>query len=87
MTPPITLYETALTSLSLKARGKVRDIYNIDEEHMLIVTTDRLSAFDVILPDPFPARVVYSLLSPISGSRECGKSFPTIYPALNWRTR
>ena len=56
MKPPITLYETALTSLSLKARGKVRDIYNIDDEHMLIVTTDRLSAFDVILPDPIPGK-------------------------------
>ena len=56
MKPPITLYETALTSLSLKARGKVRDIYNIDDEHMLIVATDRLSAFDVILPDPIPGK-------------------------------
>jgi phosphoribosylaminoimidazole-succinocarboxamide synthase len=35
-------------------RGKVRDIYAIDDEHMLIVTTDRLSAFDVVLPDPIP---------------------------------
>lgn len=35
-------------------RGKVRDIYDVDEKHMLIVTTDRLSAFDVVLPDPVP---------------------------------
>ena len=35
-------------------RGKVRDIYDIDDQHMLIVTTDRLSAFDVVLPDPVP---------------------------------
>jgi phosphoribosylaminoimidazole-succinocarboxamide synthase len=34
--------------------GKVRDIYEIDADHMLIVTTDRLSAFDVVLPDPIP---------------------------------
>ncbi len=37
-------------------RGKVRDLYIVDEEHMLIVTTDRLSAFDVILPDPIPGK-------------------------------
>jgi len=56
MNAPETLYETHLSSLPLKARGKVRDIYDIDEEHMLIVTTDRLSAFDVILPDPIPGK-------------------------------
>jgi phosphoribosylaminoimidazole-succinocarboxamide synthase len=56
MNTPDTLYETHLTSLPLKARGKVRDIYDIDEEHMLIVATDRLSAFDVILPDPIPGK-------------------------------
>ncbi len=37
-------------------QGKVRDIYAIDEQHMLIVTTDRLSAFDVVLPDPIPGK-------------------------------
>jgi len=56
MNAPETLYETALTSLPLRARGKVRDIYDIDDAHMLIVTTDRLSAFDVILPDPVPGK-------------------------------
>jgi phosphoribosylaminoimidazole-succinocarboxamide synthase len=40
--------------LHLRARGKVRDIYDIDHQYMLIVTTDRLSAFDVILPNPIP---------------------------------
>ncbi|HCT99724.1 MAG TPA: phosphoribosylaminoimidazolesuccinocarboxamide synthase [Methylococcaceae bacterium] len=48
------LHESNLPSLNLLARGKVRDIYDIDENLMLIVTTDRLSAFDVILPDPIP---------------------------------
>jgi phosphoribosylaminoimidazole-succinocarboxamide synthase len=56
MTAPETLFETHLTSLPLKARGKVRDIYDIDEQHLLIVTTDRLSAFDCILPDPIPGK-------------------------------
>lgn len=56
MNTPIALFESSLTSLKLLARGKVRDIYDIDAEYMLIVTTDRLSAFDVILPDPIPGK-------------------------------
>jgi phosphoribosylaminoimidazole-succinocarboxamide synthase len=48
--------ETNLPTLELIARGKVRDIYAIDHEHMLIVTTDRLSAFDVIMPEPMPGK-------------------------------
>src|SRR5574340_1593678 len=52
MTPA--LFESSLTSLKLLGRGKVRDIYEVDAAHMLIVTSDRLSAFDVILPDPIP---------------------------------
>ena len=56
MNAPSTLYETSLKSLKLKTRGKVRDIYEIDDQTMLIVTTDRISAFDVILPDPIPGK-------------------------------
>lgn len=56
MTPPHALHQSTLTSLKLLARGKVRDIYEIDGQHLLIVTTDRLSAFDVILPDPIPGK-------------------------------
>ena len=56
MTAPEALYQSALNSLKLRACGKVRDIYDIDDKHMLIVTTDRLSAFDVILPDPIPGK-------------------------------
>jgi phosphoribosylaminoimidazole-succinocarboxamide synthase len=55
-TAPDCLYETALRDLPLLHRGKVRDIYAVDDEHLLIVTTDRLSAFDVILPDPIPGK-------------------------------
>ncbi|MEO1895636.1 MAG: phosphoribosylaminoimidazolesuccinocarboxamide synthase, partial [Methylococcales bacterium] len=54
MPSPEALFESSITSLTLRARGKVRDIYDIDEQHMLIVTTDRISAFDVVLPDPIP---------------------------------
>jgi phosphoribosylaminoimidazole-succinocarboxamide synthase len=56
MTAPAALYQSNLSSLPIRARGKVRDIYHIDDQHMLIVTTDRLSAFDVILPDPIPGK-------------------------------
>jgi phosphoribosylaminoimidazole-succinocarboxamide synthase len=51
-----TLFESTLTSLPLVARGKVRDIYGVGDDHLLIVTTDRLSAFDVVLPDPVPGK-------------------------------
>jgi phosphoribosylaminoimidazole-succinocarboxamide synthase len=50
------VYETHLRSLPLHYRGKVRDVYRIDDEHLLIVATDRLSAFDVILPQPIPGK-------------------------------
>ena len=50
------LYESRLHSLPLLARGKVRDIYAVGDGHLLIVTTDRLSAFDVVLPDPIPGK-------------------------------
>ena len=56
MNAPEALYQSTLSSLKLRASGKVRDIYDIDDKHMLIVTTDRLSAFDVILPDPIPGK-------------------------------
>jgi len=50
------LHESNLTSLPLLHRGKVRDIYEVDADHLLIVQTDRLSAFDVILPTPVPGK-------------------------------
>ena len=50
------LFESQIGSLPLLGRGKVRDIYAVGEDKLLIVTTDRLSAFDVILPDPIPGK-------------------------------
>lgn len=50
------LFESNLTSLKKVYQGKVRDIYEVDAEHWLIVTSDRLSAFDVVLPDPIPMK-------------------------------
>ena len=54
MTPA--LYESNLKSLPLIQKGKVRDIYAVGKRHLLIVTTDRISAFDVVLPDPIPGK-------------------------------
>ncbi|AYH42766.1 phosphoribosylaminoimidazolesuccinocarboxamide synthase [Azoarcus sp. DN11] len=48
------LFESSIKSLQLLGRGKVRDIYAVDADKLLIVTSDRLSAFDVILPNPIP---------------------------------
>ncbi|MDH3309073.1 MAG: phosphoribosylaminoimidazolesuccinocarboxamide synthase [Gammaproteobacteria bacterium] len=53
---PEFLFQSDIKSLRLRNRGKVRDIYDIDDKHLLIVTTDRLSAFDVVLPDPIPGK-------------------------------
>ena len=50
------LFETHIQSLPFLHRGKVRDIYAVDDDKLLIVQTDRLSAFDVILPDPIPGK-------------------------------
>jgi phosphoribosylaminoimidazole-succinocarboxamide synthase len=50
------VFETTITSLPLIARGKVRDIYSVGTQYLLMVTTDRLSAFDVVLPSPIPGK-------------------------------
>ncbi|MGI9342980.1 MAG: phosphoribosylaminoimidazolesuccinocarboxamide synthase [Gammaproteobacteria bacterium] len=50
------LYESKLSGLARISQGKVRDMYAVDDEHLLIVTSDRLSAFDVVLPDPIPGK-------------------------------
>jgi phosphoribosylaminoimidazole-succinocarboxamide synthase len=54
VSPSAPLFESRLRGLKKIHQGKVRDIYDVDAEHLLIVTTDRLSAFDVVLPDPIP---------------------------------
>ena len=53
---PKALHTTHINSLPLLHKGKVRDIYDIDESHMLIVTTDRISAFDVVMPNAIPGK-------------------------------
>ena len=50
----MTLFESNLKSLPRIGKGKVRDIYDVDRDKMMILVSDRLSAFDVVLPDPIP---------------------------------
>jgi len=55
-TSPAPVFESDVPGLELLRRGKVRDVYAIDDRHLLIVASDRLSAFDVVLPDPIPGK-------------------------------
>ena len=50
------LFESSVSGLTRISQGKVRDMYAVDDDHLLIVTSDRLSAFDVVLPDPIPGK-------------------------------
>ena len=50
------ILETKLTSLPFLHRGKVRDLYAVGDDKLLVIQTDRLSAFDVILPTPIPGK-------------------------------
>ena len=52
----LAMFESNIQSLPLIARGKVRDIYAVGDDRLLIVTTDRLSAFDVVMPTPIPGK-------------------------------
>ncbi|WP_198970860.1 phosphoribosylaminoimidazolesuccinocarboxamide synthase [Xylophilus sp. ASV27] len=58
MTAPLALHTSALTSLPLLARGKVRDNYAVGDDRILMVASDRLSAFDVIMGEPIPGKGV-----------------------------
>lgn len=50
----MSLHTSHISNLNLRHKGKVRDIYDIDDDHMLIITSDRISAFDVIMPTAIP---------------------------------
>jgi len=63
---------------AVSRRGKVRDMYAVGDDRLLIVTTDRLSAFDVVLPDRFPAKAKCSTKCPTSGSRSSRISFQSL---------
>lgn len=53
---PHAVFDTPISSLPLVHRGKVRDVFAVDEDHLLMVASDRVSAFDVVLPDPAPGK-------------------------------
>jgi len=55
-TPPKPIFKSQLKGLELIQRGKVRDIYRVDSANLLIIASDRLSAFDVLIPDPIPGK-------------------------------
>src|ERR1700755_1333471 len=54
--PTAPLFESHLSGLKKIHQGKVRDVYDVDDAHLLIVTTDRLSAFDVVMREPIPRK-------------------------------
>ncbi|HEY0319396.1 MAG TPA: phosphoribosylaminoimidazolesuccinocarboxamide synthase [Pyrinomonadaceae bacterium] len=56
MTATAPVLETSFSDLQLVKRGKVRDVYSVDDEHFLIVATDRISAFDCVLPTPIQSK-------------------------------
>jgi phosphoribosylaminoimidazole-succinocarboxamide synthase len=62
------IYKTTIRSLPFVYRGKVRDSYAVGEDKLLIVTTDRLSAFDVVMSQPIPTRAACSTRCRTSGS-------------------
>ena len=67
-----TLLQTSLSDLKLHRRGKVRDVYAIDDDSLLIVATDRISAFDCILPTPIERKGEVLTALPNSGLKSCG---------------
>lgn len=76
MTHSSALFESHIKSLPLLHRGKVRDIYTVDTDKLLIIQTDRLSAFDVILPTAVPGKESCSQLYLIFGLKNWRISFP-----------
>ncbi|NOQ88642.1 MAG: phosphoribosylaminoimidazolesuccinocarboxamide synthase [Gammaproteobacteria bacterium] len=91
---PATLHTSHIKSLPLLHSGKVRDIYDIDDNHMLIVTTDRISAFDVIMPTPIKGKGIIlnqltqfwmNKLSHIIPNQQCDIKLEDVLPDENER--
>jgi len=94
MNMPATLHTSHIKSLPLLHSGKVRDIYDIDDQYMLIVTTDRISAFDVIMPSPVPGKGIIlnqvtqfwmDKLSHIIPNQTCSLKLEDVLPDANER--
>ncbi len=91
---PATLHTSHIKSLPLLHSGKVRDIYDIDDSHMLIITTDRISAFDVIMPTPIPGKGIIlnqvtqfwlNKLSHIIPNQQCDLKLEDVLPNADER--
>jgi phosphoribosylaminoimidazole-succinocarboxamide synthase len=91
---PATLHTSHIKSLPLLHSGKVRDIYDIDDSHMLIITTDRISAFDVIMPTPIPGKGIIlnqvtqfwlNKLSHIIPNQQCNLKLEDVLPNADER--
>ncbi len=87
---PTTLLQSNLAGLTLIHRGKVRDVYALSERELLIVASDRLSAFDVVLPDPIPGKgemlcqisnFWFAKTAQLMPNHLTGKSVATVLPA------
>jgi phosphoribosylaminoimidazole-succinocarboxamide synthase len=77
MTPNSALHTSTLQSLTLLARGKVRDNYAVGDDRILMVASDRLSAFDVIMGEPIPGKGVRRLTNmerPVICATSCGET-------------
>jgi len=94
MNMPATLHTSHIKSLPLLHSGKVRDIYDIDDQYMLIVTTDRISAFDVIMPSAVPGKGIIlnqvtqfwmDKLSHIVPNQMCSLKLEDVLPDANER--
>jgi phosphoribosylaminoimidazole-succinocarboxamide synthase len=88
------LFESDIPTLPLLARGKVRDIYSVDDQRLLIVTTDRLSAYDVVLPDPVPGKGAvltqlsnfwFAMMQDIVPNHLTGQSLESLIPNPEFR--
>ena len=80
MTAATPVLQTSFSDLQLARRGKVRDVYSVDDDHLLIVATDRISAFDCVLPTPIARKgEVLTALSRFwpADQYEPGKSQPS----------
>ncbi|HET8942195.1 MAG TPA: phosphoribosylaminoimidazolesuccinocarboxamide synthase [Rudaea sp.] len=87
---PTTLHQSNLPGLQLIHRGKVRDVYALSDSELLIVATDRLSAFDVVLPDPIPGKgemlcqisnFWFDRTAPLMRNHTTGKNVADVLPA------
>jgi phosphoribosylaminoimidazole-succinocarboxamide synthase len=82
------LYQSTIDSLPLLGRGKVRDNYAVGDDQILIVTTDRLSAFDVVMNEPIPGKgMVLNQMTDFWFEKRCAaaRSWPSASSRSWWK--